>query len=146
MKSIYYFDEENGVSEVTFIEKNGRRYVGYACCHEKDKDMMSEKTGMFIAEQRAVMDYLREFRDTDIKPKLQILEHIYNSFQQSKNFNEKSYESRLLRRQIRLLKNDLTTINEDLTERKENLKDFLEEKDKFYNRIRANRKEDAVDE
>lgn len=139
MKSTYQFDKENGMAKVIFTNKRGKHYLGYACCHEQDFDMMSEKTGLFIAEQRAIVDYLRGMRDTDIKPKLQILEHIYDGIQRSKHFNENSYENRILRRQIRFLKNDLTTVNENIAEIQKNLEEFIHEKDNFYKRVRANR-------
>ena len=75
-----------------------------------------------------------------------MLEHIYDGFQQSKYFNEKSYESRFIRRQIRFLKNDLTTINETLVETRKNITRTIVEKDKFYRDVRKHRAESQEEE
>lgn len=50
----------------------------------------------------------------------------------SSKFNEKSYENRMLQRQIRLINFDLATINEILTYERENLRAYLKQKDEFY--------------
>lgn len=138
MKRLYDFDPVDGIAHVTFIIGD-KKFRGTAICHEQDKDMMSEKTGLYLAEQRATIAYLQDVRDNDIKPKLQMLEHIYDGFQQSKYFNEKSYESRFIRRQIRFLENDLTTINETLAETRKNITRTIIEKDKFYRDVRRHR-------
>ena len=45
----------------------------------------------------------------------------------------------MLQRQIRLLEFDLTTLKEMLAYERQSLKDLIEEKDKFYKKIRAKR-------
>lgn len=145
MKRLYDFDPVDGIAHVTFIIGD-KEFRGTAICHEQDKDMMSEKTGLYLAEQRATIAYLQDARDNDIKPKLQMLEHIYDGFQQSKYFNEKSYESRFIRRQIRFLENDLTTINETLAETRKNITRTIIEKDKFYRDVRKHRAESQEEE
>ena len=62
----------------------------------------------------------------------------------SKHFNPKSYENIMLWRQIRQKENDLATINDMITDQKKQLKEYIDEKEKFYKRVRANRKTDSV--
>lgn len=138
MKISYEFNPEERKSKVT-LSFGDKQFCGEALCHEQDADMMSEKTGLTIAQSRAVINYLCHVRDNEIKPKLQMLEHIYDGFQQSKYFNEKSYESRFIRRQIRFLKNDLTAINKHLAEKRKNLTRMIVEKENFYQKVRRQR-------
>lgn len=57
----------------------------------------------------------------------------------SLKFNPKSYENRMLQRQIRMINFDLTTVKETIAMEEQNLKSYIEKKDVFYNHIRKNR-------
>ena len=48
----------------------------------------------------------------------------------------------MLQRQIRLYEDDLTTTKDIIATEQQMLNDYIEEKDKFYKRIRANRQKD----
>lgn len=62
---------------------------------------------------------------------------------QSKNFNYNSYETKTLRRQIREREDYLDFIrNELIPQYQKYLRDWIDGKDKFYKRIRANRAKD----
>lgn len=58
---------------------------------------------------------------------------------QSKHFNAKSYENVMLQRQINMIKTDLDTIKEMIVDEQQKLNEYLTEKEKFYQKIRANR-------
>jgi hypothetical protein len=60
----------------------------------------------------------------------------------SKQFNPKSYENKMLWRRIRAKEFDLDVINQMITTEKQNLSQMIDEKEKFYQRIRANRNKD----
>jgi ApbE superfamily uncharacterized protein (UPF0280 family) len=60
----------------------------------------------------------------------------------SSHFNEKSYENRMLRRQINRINFDLTTAKEMIATEKQELRDYLQKKDEFYTKIRRIRKKD----
>ena len=63
----------------------------------------------------------------------------------SKKFNPKSYENRSLQRNFYQIESDLDTVRDLLTHTKQKLKQYISEKEKFYQRIRANRtKKDNV--
>ena len=52
------FDPATGVATCELLDKNGKKYYGRAVCCNEDADMMSEKTGLIIAESRAVIQAL----------------------------------------------------------------------------------------
>lgn len=138
---IFEWDEEAGVAFCTLTD--GRKsYIGTAKCHPNDEDMKGEKTGCEIAFMRAKIEALKDYRD-EIKHKIAALEQLYYSMKHSKYFNEKSYENKMLQKQIYLNKFDLMTTKEIIDAEKQNLKDYINEKDKFYLKTRARRKERA---
>ena len=125
------------------IEANGEVYYGSASCHPDDYDMCSEKTGCEIAVRRATIEAYRGYKRI-IKERLGALNQYYYSINMSKQFNEKSYENRMLQRQIRFLKDDLATVNNLINTEYENLRSYISEKDKFYKQIRYIRNENAT--
>lgn len=133
------FEYKAGISTCFIETDNGLTAVGQAFCHEEDLDMMSEKTGNEIAYKRAKIDLFRLIRDYDLKPRLQALHQLYYSMKHSTHFNAKSYENKMLQRQIRLIKFDLETIKELIAEEQIKLKKYINSKDAFYKTVRKNR-------
>ena len=135
-----YF-EYNPETHMTFcsIERNGKVFIGEAFCHKDDWDMESEKTGCQIAECRANIKMLIHIRDNEIKSALRALYQYYYTINKSKKFNEKSYEFKMLKRQIKRLENDLSIIRKELAEEKEFLKTYITGKNKFYKTLRDKR-------
>lgn len=132
----FAFDEKLGYARCLMIY-NGQAFEGGAKCHPDDMDMISERTGCCIAEARAYIKALRFKRDHEIQPKLDVLRHLYNNMQTSKYFNSKSYEAKMLRSQIGAIEKELAVVNQDLAEEKKYLKEYIDKKDKFYQRLRA---------
>ena len=112
--------------------------IGIAKCHPDDMDMANARTGQEIAYRRAEINAYKKYKD-NIKIRLSALNQLYYSMNQSKHFNPKSYENRILQRQIHFLEDDLATVNDALITLTEDLKDFLQKKDNFYKQIRKNR-------
>ena len=100
---------------------------------------MSEHTGQFIAEMRASIKVLTHIRDNELRPQLKALYQLYYSMKHSKQFNSKSYESIMLYKHIHSLENDLDTTRKKLAELKQGLKDYIDGKEKLYQRIRKKR-------
>ena len=141
-RPIFEWDSETG--KATCVLSDGKKtYTGYAECHEDDRDMMSLKTGCEIALKRAEIQVLRAYRD-ELKIRLSALNQYYHSMNMSHRFNEKSYENRMLQRQIRMISFDLTTIKEEIATREQDVLSYIAEKEKFYKRIRHNRKIDII--
>lgn len=135
---ILNWDPEEGVASCIIKYKN-QTFCGVAMCHEEDKDMMSEKTGMEIAYRRATIDYLKYVRDMELKPALKALKQLYYTMKHSTHFNPKSYENSKLQRHIRMYEFDLETINEIIIDERKNLKDYIDKKDEFYKKTRIGR-------
>ena len=135
---IFNWDPEEGVASCIIKYKN-QTFCGVAMCHEEDKDMMSEKTGMEIAYRRATIDYLKYVRDMELKPALKALKQLYYTMKHSTHFNPNSYENSKLQRHIRMYEFDLETINELIADERKNLKDYIDKKDEFYKKTRIGR-------
>ena len=134
---IFTWDENSGMSSC--ILKDGEHiFTGLAQCHPDDFDMKGEKTGCEIALRRAKINALRGYRD-ELKTKLSALNQLYYSMNKSKRFNEKSYENRMLQRQIRQIKFDLDTTKEMLASEELSLRAYIKSKDVFYTQTRKRR-------
>ena len=57
----------------------------------------------------------------------------------SQRFNAKSYENKMLQRQIRQINFDLDTTKEMIATEEQNLRTYIADKDKFYQKVRFNR-------
>ncbi len=140
---IFNWDAETGTAACS-LSDGKKIFTGLAQCHPDDIDMASEKTGCEIAFKRAKINALREYRD-ELKASLKALNQFYYSINKSKQFNEKSYENRMLQRQIRTINFDLATTKEIIASEQQNLRQYIEEKDKFYVKIRKNRNKANLD-
>lgn len=135
-KVIYNYNEDTGIAFCTIYEY-GLEFMGAALCHPDDKDMKSERTGCEIANRRAYIHLLCHERDNIIAPQLKALKQLYYSINKSKNFNKKGYAEKALYRHVRMLEHDLTAIKAEIATERQSLKDYIEGKEKFYQRHRA---------
>ena len=134
---IFHWDEETGVSSC-ILSDGERVYTGFAHCHPDDEDMKGEKTGCEIALRRAKIAALRGYRD-ELKIRLSALNQYYHSMNMSHRFNEKSYENKMLQRQIRQIKFDLDTAKEMIASEELSLRAYIKSKDVFYTQTRKRR-------
>ena len=135
---IFNWDEEAGIASC-IVSDGEKIYTGFAQCHPDDEDMKGQKTGCEIAFRRARINALRGYRD-ELKIQLKALNQLYYSMDRSTKFNKKSYENKMLQRQIRMINFDLTTTKEMIATEQENLRTYIKEKDEFYNKTRMRRK------
>lgn len=134
-KDITY--EYNKGSAKCIINYKGFDFIGCAKCHPEDEDMESERVGMTIAETRASIKVINFIRDYEVKPQLKILNHLYSNMRRSKYYNPNSYEAKMLRSQIRVIEKELATINNQIADERKFVKDYIDGKDKLYQRLRA---------
>ena len=134
----FKWHEETGLAIAVIYTPYGV-FTGEAECHPDDRDMMSEKVGCEIAYTRAVIDALVFERDNRIKPSLASLKQLYYSMKHSKKFNPKSYENRMLRRQIQNWELDLHNINSIIRDQRLYLTDYIKTKETLYQSVRKNR-------
>ena len=135
---IFNWDEETGIASC-ILSDGEKLYTGFAQCHPDDEDMKGQKTGCEIAFRRARINALRGYRD-ELKIRLSTLNQLYHSMNISYRFNEKSYENKMLQRQIRQINFDLVTAKEMIATEQKNLRAYIKEKDEFYNKTRMRRK------
>ena len=141
-KPVFSWDPEEGAA-LCVIQDKDKTYYGIANCSPEDKDMMSEKTGCFIAEKRAYIMALAGYRD-NLRTELKALKRFYYSINTSKYFNPESYEVRRLLNLIEITEQDIASTKKLLKYEKQQLKDFLKDKADFYKRIRRNREADQA--
>ena len=136
-RHIFNWDETTGIASC-ILSDGEKVFTGFAQCHPDDMDMQSEKTGCEIALRRAKINALRGYRD-ELKIQLKALNQLYYSMNKSKRFNEKSYENRMLQRQIRQINFDLATTKEMIATEQLNLTAYIKSKDVFYVQTRKRR-------
>ena len=121
LQSKSFWNEETG--EATYIlydeKKSNIQFVGTAKCHPDDRDMMSEKTGLTIAEKRSYIKFLLHMRDNYLKPMIQVLKQVQSTFSQRNDINGvKIIQSELNKKQRFLMeiRDELNFTKNDLKE------------------------------
>lgn len=135
---LFSYDPEFGTASCLIEDKNGNIIYGIAQCHPDDMDMASEKTGCDLAYRRAYIKVMQTYKK-ELKVELRTLNQLYYSMNRSKHFNPRSYENKMLQRQIRQKQEDIEYVNNTIKEAKDRLNNIIHEKDKFYKNIRKNR-------
>ena len=97
--------------------------------------MMSERTGKHIAETRAQIDLLQNYKNIELRPELKAYKHLLGTMQQSKKYNPNSYEAKRLNKEIKNVKKTIAEINEALNTTKKELKEYIDTKEKLYHRL-----------
>lgn len=133
------FKYENGHAICEVKDDLGRIFKGEARCHPEDEDYASELTGCTIAEYRAQIEAARTYRN-DTRIKLTALNQLLYSMNQSSNFSPKSYEAKMLYRQIRMMKEDLEIAKHQLAVLKLDLYEYMRDKDELFKKLRKNKK------
>ena len=141
---IYNWDKENGIASCSFsgtLRGHKKMYTGWAHVHPEDEDMSSELVGTTLAEWRAHIEMLQDYKDNEIEPALAALKQLYYSMNRSKHFNPKSYEAKMLFRQIRLKEEDLAFCKNAIQKTKRFIKEYIDQKEQNYQLIRKKRKQ-----
>ena len=138
MKYTYDWSPEFGYASCT-IHDHDNQFTGKAVCHPDDEDMKNRLAGQNIAEGRASIKYLQHYRDNELRPQLKILKQLYYSMNRSKQFNRKSYEARMLFRQISRITKEIEEVNADIKTLKIMISAYIDQKDAEYKKIRSHR-------
>lgn len=134
----YDWDAETGVATCTMYYDN-EIFIGTAICAPDDMDMMSEKVGLTIAEQRALIQSLCYYRDYEVLPRLDTLKQLFYTMKHSPRFNEKSYEAITLKRHIQHYEDDLADVRQLISDERKALHEYILKKDEFYQKVRQQR-------
>lgn len=144
-----YWDDVEKVSKTIIIDTfNNKKYEGIAKTAPDDISYAKEYVGETISQTRAKIEMLKDIRDNEIKPQIKILNHLYTNMSTSTRFNPKSYEAKMLRRQLQIKRADLEAINDLIESLKLYIKDYLNNyaiARKILEKKAQNRQEDKVD-
>ena len=138
----FYWDDQMGVCRCCLRYRNDK-YLGFAYVHPLDADMISEKVGQEIAYNRAMINALKD-QKKNLKLELKGLNSLYYSMKHSPHFNTKSYEAKMLYRQIKMRMDDIESIDEAIQNIENYLKGYIDRKDALYQKIRLNRNKGNV--
>lgn len=112
-------------------------FTGKAKCHPEDLDMESERTGLTIAEARAIIKMKKFIKRHEIQPIINAYKHLLKNLQSSSKHNPKAYESCMLRSQLSHWEGQLAEITADIADEEKYLKEYINQKDKLYRKLRA---------
>ena len=136
-----FYNPNTGYAKTVLTYKN-HTFVGEAHCHPFDIDHKSEYVGSELADSRALCKYLRFIRDNEIKPSLASLKQLYYSMKQSTHFNPKSYEAKMLNRQIRYREDDLEAVKNMIEQEKKHEYHLIRFSEQIYKKINNNKNKD----
>lgn len=119
------------------IHYKGQTFMGKAHCHPDDLDMESERTGLTIAEARAHIKLKKFQKKFEIEPVVNALRHMVNNIQSSTHHNARAYESCMMRSQYAHWVEKLAEIKTDIADEEKYLKEYIDQKDKLYRKLRA---------
>lgn len=111
----FKWDEDMGYAQC-YIYYKDQVFEGDALCHKDDIKYKSRTVGESLAQYRATRYYLAWVRDNEVLPQLKALNQLYYSMKHSTQFNPKSYEAKMLFRQIRQKKEDIEGIRQLITD------------------------------
>ena len=133
-KTKYNYDHGNSLFIIYYKDQV---FIGEAYCHPDDMDMESERTGLTIAEARAHIKMKKFIKRYEIIPVVNTLRHLLANIQSSKYHDPKAYESCMLRSQLAHWENKLEEITTDIADEEKYLKEYINQKDKLYRKLRA---------
>ena len=140
IKTIYDYNKETHVATCTMIDTDSNlSWRGCATCHPNDLDFESEKTGLWIAEYRALLKVSKAER-REVKIKLKEITDFYDSVKDCSSFEAGSYLARKLQARIGALTETLSDIDEDILNIKLTLERGIAAKEGLYQSLRDLRK------
>ena len=142
----FTYDETSGICGCSIFLDDFLQGFGIAQCAEQDRDMISEKTGMHIAELRAQINLLQNYKNRELHPELKAYKHLLGTMVNSPRYNPNSYEAKRLNKEIKNVEKAIAEINEAINSAKLDLYSYINTKEHIYQRIRANDHEGYKDE
>ena len=137
LEPVTSYNPESGESVFTLTD-GVFNFVGTAKCHEDDMDLGNELTGMQIASTRAFIKALQHDRET-VLAIVNALKHVIATMSMSPQFNPNSYEAKRIYQELQNAEHDLHLIRLQIQALRDELRTYIQNKDKSYKVIRANR-------
>ncbi len=136
-KPEFMWDEETGMCSCAIVLDDFIQGYGIAECHPQDIDVKSQRTGEHIAELRATINLLQNYKNRELHPGLKALKHVKGTMINSKHHNPDNYESKRLNVEIKNYQKDINDINEMINAYKQELYGYINKKEVMYQRQRA---------
>ena len=136
LKPAFDWDEKTGITKCSILDTaKQRKYNGIAKTHPLDMQFRNKYTGYDIAYMRALLDYLNKSYQ-EIQNNIKLFKEIIETIKQQHNdqdiikvINQHINDNE---HKIKDIKIQSITISEDL-------KNYIEDKEKFYQKIRTKR-------
>lgn len=142
----FTWDEVSGICSCAIVLDDYMHGFGIAQCADEDRDMLSERTGSYIAEMRARINLLQCYKNNELRPGLKALLHLKSTMTYSKKHDPDCYESKRLNIEIKNIKKDIKDIEAVIESEKKALYTYIQQKEKLYQQIRENKHEGYKDE
>lgn len=138
MKKSEYFVWIENICICTINNQYGS-FEGAAFCHPEDNDMCSKRTGEQISYHRAIIKSLQHERDNILIPQIKALEHAISLIKMKENAETPSDAFNILKRQLNNYRWQLITIRQLLIKERKELRNYIQTKEKMYQKIRRTR-------
>ena len=132
----FFWNEKQGICSCSIIINDFLSGFGIAECHPQDEDVKSRRTGEHIAELRAQINLLQDYKNKELRPGLKALLHVRGTMVKSTRYNPDSYESKRLNVEIKNYQKDIKDIEQAIQAAKQELYDYINLKEKMYQRQR----------
>lgn len=134
----------NDITHTTYCTRHTKRgkFTGRAQCHPNDYDFESKLLGQHYAYTRSMLQELCESRD-ELRAQLKGLNRLYSVLKYNPRVDPESTECYIVRRQIKLMERDLEEVRALIKATREELCNYIETKDKFYKKVREERKKSS---
>ena len=135
---VSFMSNTDGLIEC-YMYHDGHWFTGRAKCLEQDNDFWSERTGCTIAELKANIKrlrYIRKQKREELKP----LINFQKRLECCKEYDEKSFEARRLRKEIYLYNEQINELTNAIADEENYLKKYIDDKENLYNKLRAKKK------
>ena len=141
----FNWNEETGLCSCAIVLDDFLQGFGIAECHPQDSDVKSRRTGEHIAELRAQINLLQNYKNRELRPGLKALLHLKGTMVNSFRYIPTSYEAKRLDREIKNFQKDIAEISRTIHNAKQELYDYINTKETMAQRHRAGDKEGYKD-
>lgn len=131
------WDAETGIATCT-LTYQGAKFTGKAQCHDQDRDFCSEKTGLSIAEKRAMLKLSKKLKN-DARLRYETLERLYKILSNNGKIEPNSYEMNVVYQEMMNFKTAYILYKEGIKSLYQELKEFISNKATIYSILRKNR-------
>lgn len=132
------FVETNNTTYCILTCKGGVSVIGYAFCAKEDRDFKSSLVGKEISYKRAKIELLNYIIENDLNPQIKVLKHLENAIN-TRGDKKKTRGDKLILRELNRTLQYKDELQETIKSIKAYLRNYIDEKDIVYQKLRENR-------